>query len=472
MSDDENKDIYLVDGSAYIFRAYHALPPLTNKNGVVINAVLGFTNMMVKLLREMKAPYIAVIFDATRKNFRNDIYDQYKVNRDDPPEDLVPQFQLIRDCVTAFGMEPIEMDGFEADDLIATYARIATEQGRKVTIVSSDKDLMQLINDTVTMYDPMKGKMLGIADVQEKFGVSPDKVVDVQALAGDAIDNIPGVPGIGIKTAAQLIEEYGDLESLLSRAEEIKQPKRRETLINHAEDARISMKLVSLDAQVDVPYDLNDLAVHDTNTETLIAFLEEHGLNSVLKRLGHDAPSQTSKQDAPQNDFPPIVDNKYTLIQDVKTLEKWLARASETGILSFDTETTALTPAKADLVGISIASEVGKAAYIPFAHKSGEVDLLGDGGEEIRQIEMRHALLLLKPILENPAIIKIAQNAKYDVQVLEGAYSSLSSPPPSGDPRGEAPAQGGGDNSINIYPIDDTDRGRALRRHHAPLLHA
>jgi DNA polymerase-1 len=275
MSNDTNKDIYLVDGSAYIFRAYHALPPLTNPEGVVVNAVLGFTNMMVKLLNEMEAPYIAVIFDAARKNFRNDIYADYKANRDETPDDLKPQFPLIRDCVRAFGMEPIEMDGFEADDLIATYARIGEEQGRKVTIVSSDKDLMQLVTDNVRMFDPMKNKMMGEAEVVEKFGVKPNRVVDIQALAGDAVDNVPGVPGIGVKTAAQLINEYGDLENLLAHAGEIKQPKRREKLIDHADDARVSMKLVSLDAQVDVPYDLDDLKAHDTNTETLAAFLGE-----------------------------------------------------------------------------------------------------------------------------------------------------------------------------------------------------
>jgi DNA polymerase-1 len=422
MSNDTNKDIYLVDGSAYIFRAYHALPPLTNPEGVVVNAVLGFTNMMVKLLNEMEAPYIAVIFDAARKNFRNDIYADYKANRDETPDDLKPQFPLIRDCVRAFGMEPIEMDGFEADDLIATYARIGEEQGRKVTIVSSDKDLMQLVTDNVRMFDPMKNKMMGEAEVVEKFGVKPNRVVDIQALAGDAVDNVPGVPGIGVKTAAQLINEYGDLENLLAHAGEIKQPKRREKLIDHADDARVSMKLVSLDAQVDVPYDLDDLKAHDTNTETLAAFLGEQGFNSVLNRLGRKPVANTNKSTDAQstaNDFSPISDNTYTCIQDIPTLQKWIDGAKREGILAFDTETTALTPSRAELVGISITSTVGKAAYIPLAHKSGEPDLLDPtGGVLPDQISMDDAIATLKPILEDASVLKIAQNAKYDWQIL------------------------------------------------------
>jgi len=431
MTSKDNKDIYLVDGSAYIFRAYHALPPLTNPEGVVVNAVLGFTNMMVKLLNEMEAPYIAVIFDAAKKNFRNDIYPDYKAHRPPAPDDLIPQFGLIRDCVTAFGMEPIEMEGFEADDLIATYARIASEQGRKVTIVSSDKDLMQLVNDNVQMFDPMKGKMMNEPEVIEKFGVKPNRVVDVQALAGDSVDNVPGVPGIGVKTAAQLITEYGDLETLLARAGEIKQPKRRETLINNADDARVSMKLVSLDAHVDVPYDLDDLKAHDTNTETLVEFLSAQGFNSALKRLGQKPASNNNSDNAPaQNNFPDIADNKYTLIDEIDTLKTWLDDAKRTGILSFDTETTSITPSKAELVGISISSEVGKAAYIPLNHKGEAVDLLG-GGEDIKQIPMADALAVIKPYLEDASILKIAQNAKYDWQMLAA-------------------------HDIDVAPIDDT----------------
>ena len=422
-----NNDIYLVDGSAFIFRAYHALPPLTNPEGVVVNAVYGFCNMMVKLLNDMHASRIAVIFDAARHNFRNDIYPEYKANRDATPDDLIPQFAIIREATKAFGIEAIELEGFEADDLIATYARIGTEQGRKVTIVSSDKDLMQLVTDNVVMFDPMKNKMLGIDDVVEKFGVHPNKVVDIQSLAGDATDNVPGVPGIGVKTAAQLINEYGDLETLLSRASEIKQPKRRETLIDNAENARISMKLVTLDTNVDVPFALDDLAVHDTDIQTLGDFLSSQGFKSVLTRLGQKP--HVSKYDEGKIDtdtmsvndaFPPISENTYTLISDIKTLQSWVDDAKNMGLLSFDTETTGLTPAKAELVGISISSTVGKAAYIPLNHKSGEVDLLSpDGGKAPDQIDFDKCLETLKPILEDESVLKIAQNAKYDWQMFK-----------------------------------------------------
>lgn len=423
----DNKDIYLVDGSAFIFRAYHALPPLTNPEGVVVNAVYGFCNMMVKLLNDMHAPYIAVIFDAARLNFRNEIYADYKANRDATPEDLIPQFPLIREATKAFGIECLELEGFEADDLIATYARLATEQGRKVTIVSSDKDLMQLVTDNVVMFDPMKDKVMGIDDVVEKFGVKPDRVIDVQALAGDSIDNVPGVPGIGVKTAAELINIYGDLETLLERAGEIKQPKRREKLIDHAEDARISKKLVSLDTHVDVPFSLDDLEVHDVDIPTLAEFLSTHGFKSVLTRLGQKPVAvpegvkpTPKKTEATAPEFPPIADNKYTLITDEKTLQDWADQAMSAGIVAFDTETTHLTPARAELVGISLASTVGQACYIPLNHKSGEADLLDPTGGVIPdQISMDRVLAILEPLLTDPSVLKIAQNAKYDWQMFK-----------------------------------------------------
>ncbi len=252
----KNEPLYLIDGSSFIFRAFHALPPLTNPQGVPVNAVLGFANMLTKLLADHNAHSVAVIFDAARANFRNEIYDQYKANRGETPEDLIPQFPLIREAVQAFNLPCLELDGFEADDLIATYARLATEAGRKAIIVSSDKDLMQLVNDNVIMFDAMKNKHIGYDEVVEKFGVAPERVIDVQSLAGDSVDNIPGVPGIGVKTAALLINEYGDLETLLERAGEIKQNKRRENLINHKQDALMSKKLVSLDTHVPVPVSL------------------------------------------------------------------------------------------------------------------------------------------------------------------------------------------------------------------------
>ena len=289
MSDEE--ELYLIDGSGFIFRAYFAMAysrksGMTNPDEVEVGAVYGFTNMLLKMLRDYHAPYIAVIFDAARVNFRNDIYPEYKANRDETPEDLIPQFSLIREATEAFDIPALEVEGYEADDLIAAYTRLALEAGKKVVIVSSDKDLMQLVRPGVRMLDPMKSKWIGEEEVIEKFGVTPDKVVDVQALAGDSVDNVPGVPGIGVKTAAQLINEYGDLDTLLARAGEIKQNKRREKLIEHAEDARISKQLVKLDDHAPVPMALADLKSHNPDKPELITFLQKQAFNSIIKRLG------------------------------------------------------------------------------------------------------------------------------------------------------------------------------------------
>ena len=435
----EKDEIFLVDGSGYIFRAYFALPQnMTNPAGVPIGAVLGFTNMLMKLLNDLKAPYIAVIFDAAKKNFRYDIYDQYKANREDAPEDLIPQFPLFRKASEAFGVPALEVEGFEADDLIATYARIAREQGRKVTIVGTDKDLMQLVNDDVRLFDPIKNKYLGADDVFEKFGVQPDKVVDVQALSGDSVDNVPGVPGIGIKTAAQLITEYGDLETLLAKAGDIKQPKRREALIENAEKARLSKRLVTLDAFAPVPLKLEDLKAHDFKSAALVEFLKEHGFKSLLAKFGESMPDVTPapripakvgtqtdeamdpvlQQDATSIVLPPIEKNQYTLIQDIPVLEQWIARAYETGFLAIDTETTNLTPSSADLVGISLCTDIGKAAYLPLGHSDGAIDLLGGGSAGIKQIPMKDAIAKLKPLLEDKSVLKIGHNIKYDWQML------------------------------------------------------
>lgn len=416
--------LYLVDGSAYIFRAYHALPPMTRKDGTPIGAVLGFTNMFVKILKEFDAGAVAVIFDAARKNFRNDIYEDYKANRDDPPEDLIPQFPLIREATEAFGLPALELEGYEADDLIATYTKLAEKEGRDVVIVSSDKDLMQLIRPGVCMLDPMKGTLMGEDDVMKKFGVAPDKVVDVQALTGDSIDNVPGVPGIGVKTAALLINEYGDLETLLERAGEIKQNKRRESLIEYADQARISKKLVTLDANVDLPITIEGLSLENPFTEKLTAFLEEQGFKSVIARLGHEVSqsdnSDESTGDAPAPlEFPSISDNKYICIDTEEALVKWIERANKSPQIAIDTETTSLTPAKADLIGISAAITPGEAIYIPLGHGQGETDLFGNGGDSyIKQIAKDKALALLKPLLEDESILKIGQNIKYDLQLF------------------------------------------------------
>lgn len=433
--DTANEDeIFLVDGSGFIFRAYFAMAKahMTNPEGTPVGAVYGFTNMIYKLLTDLHAPMLAVIFDAKQKNFRYDIYEEYKANRDEPPEDLVPQFPIFREVAEAFGLPAIEMEGYEADDLIATYAKIAVAQGKKVTIVGTDKDLMQLVNDDVRMYDPMKGVYITAREVEEKFGVPPEKVVDVQALSGDSVDNIPGVPGIGIKTAAQLIHEFGDLDTLLERASEIKQQKRRESLIEHAENARMSRKLVKLADDVAVPFHLEDLKTHDpADNQKLMAFLKKQGFKSLLARLGQSSPPPQSSpptggeesQPAGQeggivNFMPPVGENTYTLINDMAVLQDWIGMAYETGYLAVDTETTGLTPAKVKLVGICISPKVGIGAYIPLTHK-GEVDLLGDGGDDTPQLPFDDVIAALKPVLEDESVLKIGHNMKYDWQVLK-----------------------------------------------------
>lgn len=435
---DEN-ELYLIDGSGFIFRAYFAMAysrqsGMTNPDGVEVGAVYGFTNMLLKMLNDYHAPYIAVIFDAARANFRNEIYPEYKANRDETPEDLIPQFPLIRDATQAFDIPAIELEGYEADDLIAAYTKLALEQGKKVVIVSSDKDLMQLIRPGVRMLDPMKGKFVDEEGVLEKFGVTPDKVVDVQSLAGDSTDNVPGVPGIGIKTAAQLINEYGDLETLLARASEIKQNKRREKLIEHAQDARISYQLVKLDENAPVPLPLEELKSHDPDKPELMSFLQKHAFNSIIKRLGGNVISNAQAEKSQNNTqgdssptlgmtekptLPPPSENKYTLINDEAELKKWIAEAYDEGLLVIDTETTGLTPAKADLVGISLTSKIGKAAYIPLNHKAGVADLFGDTqGSDIPQMPTTKVIELLKPLLEDDSVIKIAHNMKYDWQIF------------------------------------------------------
>lgn len=425
----QEDELYLIDGSGYIFRAYYAITygrgqAMTNPDGIAVGAVYGFTSMLMKLLRNHKHASIAVIFDAARENFRNDIYPEYKANRDETPEDLIPQFPLVREATEALGLPAVELKGYEADDLIATYAKQASAQGMKVKIISSDKDLMQLVDDNIQMLDPMKDKIIDEAGVMEKFGVTPDKVIDVQSLAGDSTDNIPGVPGIGIKTAALLINEYGSLEELLTRAEEIKQPKRRQALIDNADLARISCQLVTLATDVPVPVALDTFTKHDPDLPHLKTFLKKQGFKSLITRIpnGNNETNniQTETPAQPEPDKQPdIKDNQYTLITDLETLQKWIDEAYSTHHLAIDTETTALTPAIAKLVGISISPKIGKAAYIPLAHVPEEVDLLGESKAELKQIPFDKAIATLKPVLENPAILKIGQNIKYDWQMLK-----------------------------------------------------
>jgi DNA polymerase-1 len=440
--------LYLVDGSGYLFRAYHALPPLTRKSdGLPVGAVSGYCNMLWKLLEDMKGPeqptHLAVIFDAGEKTFRNDLYENYKANRPPPPEDLIPQFPLVRDATRAFGVSCVELAGYEADDLIATYARLAREAGARCTIISSDKDLMQLIVDgKVELLDTMKNRRLASAEVLEKFGVTPDKVIHVQALAGDSIDNVPGVRGIGVKTAAELINSYGDLETLLKRAGEIKQNKRRESLIEQAENARISFKLVTLDANVPLKEQPDEFAVHEPDCKELIAFLKAMEFSSITKRVA--AHFEVTDLDAiaaaptvatvlpPQPELPeikgetkaeteklraPIDHDAYVTVTDTKTLDQWIARATAQGLVCVDTETTSLDPMTADLCGVSLAVAPGEACYIPTGHRKGD-GLALDGGGDIVQMREADVLARLKPLLEDDSILKVGQNLKYDALVF------------------------------------------------------
>jgi DNA polymerase-1 len=481
--------LFLVDGSSYIFRAYHALPPLNRKSdGLQVNAVLGFCNMLWKLLRDMKPEerptHLAVVFDKSEKTFRTEMYPDYKAHRPDPPDDLRPQFGFIRKAVHAFDIPSLEQQGFEADDLIATYVRQACDAGATATIVASDKDLMQLVSDCVVMYDTMKDRRIGIPEVIEKFGVPPEKVIEVQALIGDSVDNVPGVPGIGVKTAAQLIGEYGDLETLLSRAGEIKQEKRRQSLIDNAEQARLSKKLVTLDDQVALDVPIADLAVHEPEYKHLIAFLKAMEFTTLTRRVAEfsgieaneieadeglkaserprldaksappaDQPGSPSprlpleggsvplaKRDPAPADaagaFTPqaltdariaaahkgkVDRTRYKIVRSIEELGAWIARAYELGQVAIDTETTSLDPMQASLCGISLALSANEACYVPLAHRQG-----GDGGNgglfagpiAPGQIEESAAVAALKPLLEDPGVLKIGQNLKFDLQIL------------------------------------------------------
>ena len=467
--------VFLVDGSSYIFRAFHALPPLTRKSDQLpVGAVAGFCNMLWRLMRDSvageKPTHLAVILDHSSETFRNALYDQYKAQREEPPEELRPQFALIREAVKAFDLPCIEQKGFEADDLIATYCRLAKEAGATATIVASDKDLMQLVGDGVTMFDTMKDRRIGVDEVFEKFGVTPDKVVDVQALAGDSVDNVPGVPGIGIKTAAQLINEYGDLETLLARAPEIKQPKRREALIENADKARISKKLVKLEDAVPLDTPIDDLAVHDPEPKNLIAFLKAMEFNTVTRRvaeaygidsadiaadarlaapgagthwggtkaapvssshaetedgskapsLGPSGPATYAEALTAHMAALPIDRSAYETVRDLASLKRWIAEAYESGVVAVDTETSSLDAMEADLIGISLAPAPGRACYIPLGHiGEGGGDLFGGGQLLPGQIPVRDALAALKPLLEARGVLKIAQNLKYDWVILK-----------------------------------------------------
>ena len=425
--------LHLIDGSAFIFRAYHALPPLTRRSdGLPIGAVAGFCNMLHRYIESNTGPeaptHVAVIFDKGSHTFRNDLYDQYKANRDAMPEDLRPQMPLTRSATEAFNIACKELEGFEADDIIATLSTQAQSAGGRVTIISSDKDMMQLVSDGVEMFDAMKNRRIDRDGVWEKFGVGPERVVDVQALAGDSVDNVPGAPGIGIKTAALLINEYGDLDSLLERAGEIKQPKRRASLIDNADQIRLSRQLVQLECNTPLDFTLDDLEARDPVPEILLGFLAEMEFRTLTKRVSDQFkiapplvvdPVQSKDGKDETSKIQDFTNKTYTRVSDMATLEAWEAQIRARGTVAIDTETTGLNDMRADLVGISLCVEAGTACYIPLTHKdSGSNDLFGSNNLAEGQLDLDAVLTVLKPLLEDPAVLKIGQNMKYDAKIL------------------------------------------------------
>ncbi len=433
--------LHLIDGSAFIFRAFHALPPLTRKSdGVPIGAVAGFCQMLHRYIEGNAGPdaatHLAVIFDKGSVTFRNEIYPDYKGHRPEMPEELRPQIPLTREAVRAFNVACEEIEGFEADDIIGTLACQARDAGGRVTIVSSDKDMMQLVGGGVEMLDAMKNVRVGVEGVEAKFGVGPDRVVDVQALAGDTSDNVPGAPGIGIKTAAALIREFGDVETLLARAGEIKQPKRRQTLIDHADQIRMSKRLVQLDCAMDLPFGLGDLELRDPVAADLLGFLTRMEFRSLTRRvaeaLNAEAPVIEDTDPAgaagavPAPEAAPFDASAYEVVRDADALGAWIAAAHAVGVVAVDTETTSLDEMRAELVGVSLATEAGRACYVPLRHRApadeGGGDLFGSGAEAPAlaegQMDAAEALSLLRPMLEDASVLKVFQNAKYDVKIL------------------------------------------------------
>ena len=424
--------LHLIDGSAFIFRAYHALPPLTRKSdGLAVGAVAGFCNMLQRYVENNTGPdaptHVAVIFDHSGKTFRNDMYDLYKANRSATPEDLIPQFPLTRAATRAFNVACKEVEGFEADDIIATLACRARDAGGACTIISSDKDLMQLVGGGVVMLDAMKNKVIDRDGVVEKFGVAPERVVDVQALAGDSVDNVPGAPGIGIKTAALLINEYGSLEELLDRAREIKQPKRRESLMDNRAQIELSKQLVQLECNMELDFSIEDLEVRDPDPQELLDFVAQMEFRTLSKRLadklGVQAPViaepevQQAVIEAPA--AAAFDTSNYETIRDAAALQTWIDRIYARGYVAVDTETTGLNEMRADLVGVSLCVQAGEAAYLPLAHRAGQSDdLFGTDALAEGQMDLDTALAMLKPMLEDSTILKIGQNMKYDAKIL------------------------------------------------------
>ncbi len=423
--------LILIDGSGFIFRAYHALPPMTRSDGVPTNAAFGFTNMLAKLLREQVGTHIAVVFDAGRKTFRNRLYEDYKAHRPPPPDELVPQFAFVREATDAFCVPAIELADWEADDLIASYARAAAEQGGQVTIVSSDKDLMQLIRPGVEMLDPIKQKPIGPAEVMEKFGVPPEKMTEVQALIGDSTDNVPGVPGVGPKRAAELINEYGDLETVLAAAPSMKPGKRRDILIEHADNARLSRELVTLHDDVPLPLPVEQLVACSPDRPKLAAWLGKMEFRSILARLAPEAAEkppegqgraqgQLGLLSQPKQGIQPEGSSgfgPYETIIDGEGLARWVAAARDSGTLAIQALADGTDPTRARLAGLSLATAIGRACYVPLHHQA-----------LISQVPAAEAIELLAPVLTDPAMLKIAQDSKFHLMVLSRAGFPLASP--------------------------------------------
>ncbi|MCX8500749.1 MAG: DNA polymerase I, partial [Alphaproteobacteria bacterium] len=428
-SSGSQKSLHLIDVSGFIFRAFHALPPLNRADGTPVNAVLGYCNMLLRILESSKADAIAAIFDVSRVTFRNSLYPDYKANRTETPPELIPQFALIREATRAFGLPTIELENYEADDLIASYASAAGPD-HSVVILSTDKDLMQLVDDRVTLYDPVKYRSIGRAEVLEKFGVPPEQVIEVQALMGDSSDNVPGVRGIGPKTAAKLIQEYGALETLLANLGGMKPSKLRDSLVEQAELARLSKRLVTLKTDCPLPIPLDQLRLSRPDPEILREFLTEQGFASLLKKLHLGGITTTASPTAVQNKHltadsvelapPPLPGRvEYETIQSWEALDRWLSLIDEAGVVAFDTETTGLNTMQAELVGISLAVRAGHGGYIPLAH--GAVSSGGlDFAEKARppQLDRSEVLRRLAPMLGDPAVLKIGHNIKYDMNIL------------------------------------------------------
>ncbi len=453
------KTVCLVDGSGYIFRAFYGLPPLTSPDGIPVNAVYGFTNMFLRLTKAIRCDYSLVLFDAKRQNFRNEIFPEYKGTRKEIPEDLIPQFPIIREATSALNLNQLEMDGYEADDLIATYAQKALDKGFEVVVVSADKDLMQLIRPGVSFYDPMKDKFFTPEDVKEKFGVYPDKVVDVQALAGDSIDNVPGVPGIGLKTAAQLVEEFGSLEQILARAGEIKQNKRRETLLANIDNAKISLALVTLKKDVPVEKDIEDYHCHKPSFETLEKFIDRYGFTSLKPRVHRWVEEQCSSMPDEKNKgvnavFKPV-EKHYELVQDEAALQRWVNIIREKGRFAFDTETNGLNPVFDEIVGFSLATDEGIACYVPLRHKAAaagrNMDLfVAPEQEEIKQLPIETVAKYMAPLMAAKSILKIGHNIKFDMHFFAQVIGE------------NAPFEPVEDTAVLSYDLDSSEHGHGM----------